>query len=156
MGAGICGHCRAAVLLALLALAAAAPCRPAAAEEEAATTLEVTVSNVRNSRGHIRVAVCTQETFLGPSCPFNGSAPARPGSVTVTVAGVPPGLYAVQVFQDEDDSGHIRRSLLGIPQEGVGFSNDASMRFGAPRFPDAAFRLAPAGGRLSLRLKYFD
>jgi uncharacterized protein (DUF2141 family) len=150
---------RAALLAALfLLIAGLVPVsRPTAAHAESAgTTLYVTVSNVRNSHGHIRLAICTRQTFLGADCPFHASAPAQIGSVTVCVEGVTPGVYAVQAFHDEDDSGRVKLSLLGIPEEGVGFSNVASMGFGAPRFSDAAFQLMPDGGQVSLRLLHFD
>jgi uncharacterized protein (DUF2141 family) len=147
-----------AEMLALPLLAALAPvCWHAAAHaDEARTRLYVTVSNVRNSHGHIRLAVCTPQTFLRADCPFQASAPARVGSVTLCVEDVAPGVYAVQVFHDEDDSGRIRRSFLGIPEEGFGFSNDASVLFGAPHFTDAAFRVTPDGGTVSLHLQHFD
>jgi uncharacterized protein (DUF2141 family) len=124
--------------------------------DQACVTLSVTVSAVTNVHGHIRLAVCTRQTFLGVNCPYVASAPARIGSVTLRVEGVVPGEYAVQAFHDEDDSGHVRRSLLGIPEEGVGFSNDPPLLIGAPHFADAAFRLPPGGAQVSLRLRHFD
>ncbi len=117
--------------------------------------LQVTVSDVHSSRGHIRVAVCTAATFLGPNCPYHGSALATSGSVAVNVDGVPPGTYAVQVFQDEDDSLQIKRTLFGLPEEGIGFSNDVAIVFGPPRFTDAAVRVTAQGRVIGLRLRYF-
>jgi uncharacterized protein (DUF2141 family) len=145
-----------ATLLSLTAVLAPVCWRGAARADETRTTLYITVSNVRNSHGHIRLAVCTPRTFLGTDCPFHASAPAKIGSVTLRVADMAPGVYAVQAFHDEDDSGRIKRSLLGIPEEGVGFSNDVSVRFGAPRFSDAALHLTPGETQVSLRLQHFD
>ena len=145
-----------AVFLSLAAALGAGSWPAAARADSAEGTLQVTVSNVQNSRGHVRLAVCTRETFLRADCPFHGSAPAQVGSVMVKVQGVPPGTYAVQAFHDESDSGQIKLSLLGIPEEGVGFSRDAPIRFAGPSFADAAFQLPPAGGQVSLRLRHFD
>ncbi len=119
-------------------------------------TLEVRVANVRSGRGFVRVAVCPKASFLQPSCPWKGSAPAQSGSVVVTIAGVPPGLYAAQAYQDETDIRSIPRSLFGIPEVGIGFSNDAPFRFGPPRFGDAAFQVGAGGGVIGLRLRYFN
>jgi len=119
-----------------------------------AAKLEIVVAKVRNGNGHVRVAVCSAELFLKDSCQWNGDAKSTPGEVTVTLD-VPPGVWAVQAFQDEDDSGEVTRNLLGIPTEGIGFSNDAPFRFGPPKFADAAFRLGPSGGRIQLNLRYF-
>ncbi len=120
-----------------------------------AATLQVEVTNIRSSLGEILVAVCTRDEFLKPHCTYNARAPAHPGAVTVTVPDVPPGIYAVQAFQDDNNSGQIRRSLLGIPEEGVGFSRDAPFRFGPPSFADAAIDLGPQGGQISFALRYF-
>ncbi len=119
-----------------------------------AATLDVVVAGVRDARGDILVAVCSERRFLQPTCEHAGRAPARPGEVTVRVAGVPPGTWTAQAFHDEDGDGKIGRNVLGIPTEGIGFSNDAKFRFGPPRFSDAAFRLGPAGGRVRFSLRY--
>lgn len=121
-----------------------------------AATLEVAVGNVRNDRGHVRVAVCPQALFLSDKCTLVGAAKARPGEVLVTIPDVPPGIYAAQSFHDENDNDDLDRTLFGLPKEGIGFSNDAPFRFGPPSFGDAAFRLTPAGGRIRFNLRYYN
>jgi len=125
-----------------------------AASVAQAAKLEVVVANVRSGKGRVRVAACSAETFLKASCQWNGEVKAAPGEVMVTLE-VPPGIWAVQAYQDEDGSGKVTRNFLGIPTEGLGFSNDAPFRFGPPKFADAAFRLEPGGGRIRLTLRYF-
>ena len=115
----------------------------------------VTVSGVRDERGTLRVAICTQADFLKPHCPYQGRAPARAGMVVVTINDVPPGIYAAQAYQDANDNGVLDRNWLGWPQEGMGFSNDAPFRFGPPSFADAAFRVSAGGERISFRVRYF-
>ena len=99
----------------------------------AAATLEVQVDNLRPGKGEVLVTVCTEDTFLADHCRYRGRAPARGSEALVTIPGIPPGTYAVQAFQDE-----------------------APFRFGPPSFADAAVQLTPGGGRLRLRLRYFD
>jgi uncharacterized protein (DUF2141 family) len=118
------------------------------------TFLNVVASNVRNSNGHVLAAVCSAAEFLAPQCRYVGKAPAHPGTVTVRVSGIPPGTYAVQVFQDENDNLKIDRNFLGMPKEGIGFSNNAPFRFGPPRFRDAAITLGSQGGTIAVRLRY--
>ncbi len=126
-----------------------------AAAATQAATLEVTVAGIRNDRGDVRVAVCTEAAFLKPTCEHVGRAPAQPGEVTVRIEGVPPGTWAAQAFHDENRNGVIDRNFLGIPTEGLGFSNDAKFNFGPPGFAAAAFQLGPAGGRIRFSLRYF-
>ncbi|HEX2939566.1 MAG TPA: DUF2141 domain-containing protein, partial [Rhodopila sp.] len=109
-------------------------------------SLDIQVSNVRNDKGHVLAAVCTQSQFLTAHCAYVGSVPSRSGEVTVRISGIPPGTYAVQVFQDENDNKAIDRNFIGIPTEGMGFSNDARFHFGPPSFADAAVRIGAAGG----------
>ena len=125
-----------------------------AAVDAAAANLAVTVSNVANAQGQVLVAVCTPETFLRAGCPYTAAEPARPGSVTVVVRNVPPGTYAVQAFHDENRNLDIDRNFLGLPKEGIGFSNDAPMRFGPPRYSDAALAVAEPVTRTALTLRY--
>jgi uncharacterized protein (DUF2141 family) len=118
-------------------------------------TVAVTVSNIRNDKGHVLAAVCTRNEFLSPECAFVGSAPARTGDVTVRVEGVPPGRYAIQVFHDENDNRKIDRNFLGMPKEGMGFSNNAPFRFGPPSYADAEVTIGAGSTTFAVRLRYF-
>lgn len=117
--------------------------------------VEVEVTNVLQARGRIHVDVCTEKTFVTSDCPYSADAPAVIGTTAVTVPGVPPGRYAVQVFHDRDSNGHVNRNFLGIPTEPVGFSNDAPTRFAPPRFADAVFDHGAARQRITLKLRSF-
>ena len=119
-----------------------------------AARLEIVVGNIRSAKGHIRVAVCSADTFLKETCQWHAQGRAAPGEVTVTLD-VPPGTWAAQAYQDETDVGKITRNFFGLPTVGIGFSNDAPFRFGPPSFADAAFRLDAGGGRIRLNLRYF-
>ena len=118
------------------------------------TAVEIVIQNVRNQRGRVHVELCRREEFL-KDCPLSGSAPARAGTVTVRIANVPPGLYAAQAFHDENDNNKVDRGLFGIPKEGVGFSNDAKIKFGPPKFQEAAFDHGVVRQQISFSLRYF-
>lgn len=128
----------------------------AAALAQAAGSITFEVSNVRNARGKVLVAVCRQNQFLKTDCDYNGEAQARPGIVTVIVRDVPAGDYAAQVFHDENGNEETDQGFLGIPKEGVGFSRDARISFGPPRWRDAHFIHAGRPGTLRLRLRYMS
>lgn len=119
-----------------------------------AASLEVVVAGVLNDKGDVRVAVCAEADFLKESCPFVAHVPAHAGEVSLRLE-VPPGVWAAQAFHDENRNGKIDRNLLGIPTEGLGFSNDAPFRFGPPKFADAAFKLAAPAGRIRFSLRHF-
>jgi uncharacterized protein (DUF2141 family) len=127
----------------------------AVALAEATGSITVEVGNVRNSRGHVIVDVCPQDRFLGDSCPYHGEAQARPGATTVVVPHVPPGTYAAQAFHDENNNGEADRGLFGIPKEGVGFSRNARIRLGPPRWRDAVFAHQARPEAIRFDLRYF-
>ena len=123
----------------------------------AGAELDIAVQEVRNDRGHVLVAVCTEDTFLQADCPHTGRAAAAVGEVVVTVRDIPPGTYAVQAFHDENDNAEFDRNLLGVPLEGIGFSNDAPMDFGPPHFEEAAIGIAGGGHHgIRFRMRYLD
>jgi len=118
-----------------------------------AALVEVDVTGVEDARGHVRVALCTRDTFLKTTCPYQGVAEAKTGDTVVTVDDVPPGLYAAQVFHDTTDAGVVHQNLLGIPKEAIGFSNDAPLHARGPRFDDAAFPVEDGLQRITLKLR---
>ena len=118
-----------------------------------AAVVEIAVTGVVQARGHIHVDLCTEDTFLKEDCPYEGSAVATPGSTVVTISGVPPGEYAAQVFHDEHDDGRVHRTVLGIPTEPIGFSNNAPLHLHGPKFKEAAFAVAHDVEHITLRLR---
>jgi len=125
----------------------------AIATPAAATSVEVAVTGVARARGHVRVELCTRDTFLTQDCRYQGAAPAEVGATVVQIPEVPPGVYAAQAFQDETDQGVIHQNFLGVPRERVGFSNDAPLHLRGPRFKDAAFPVGDEVKRITLRLR---
>ncbi len=136
-------------------LAAAAAILVLGAGAARAAVVEVAVNGVEDTRGHVRVELCTRDTFLKQDCPYAGAAPAAVGSTVVKIADVAPGQYAVQAFHDENDTGVVERNFLGVPKEAVGFSNDAPVGLRGPRFADAAFTVERGVERITLKLRRF-
>lgn len=142
-----------ALALSAFALAgAAAPIAPQPAE------VTVVAKNLRNARGVVR-ACLTGQADRFPSC----DDPARSftvvgqasSSVTLIFRDVPPGRYAIALLHDENGNGKADRAVMMIPKEGFGFSRDAKVRFGPPRFGEAAFEVAAgAHEQLAIKMRY--
>jgi uncharacterized protein (DUF2141 family) len=142
---------RRAIAPALAILALSGTILPARAQDPAG--LQVQVSKVRSSRGHVRVDLCAQAEFL-KDCVHGGAAPAVEGTTMVTVPGLPPGVYAVQAYHDENDNHEVDRRF-GIPKEGVGFSNDPMIRVAPPSFGSAAFSYPGGPYTVRVRLRHY-
>jgi len=120
-----------------------------------AADISITIHGVPSNRGIVLATLCSKENFLQPICPWRGRAPAQQGDVHITLSGVPPGIYAVQAFHDENGNGHLDTNFLGIPKEAMGFSNDAPMHFGPPDFAVASFRVGATPVAVSFSLKKY-
>lgn len=117
-------------------------------------TLRIEVTNVRNATGKVHVDVCHQAEFL-KDCRIISEVKAVTGTTVITIGGLAPGNYGVQVTHDENGNGKVDRGLFGIPKEGVGFSNDAPIRFGPPKWADAVFGVN-GDKTISLKMRYFS
>lgn len=134
-----------------MALAATLLCAASAAQ---AGTLTVRITNVRNARGDVHVDACPEALFLKDDCPYAAAVPAHEGTTTVTLRGLPAGTYAIQAFHDENMNHRVDRALFGIPKEGVGFSNDAPIHLGPPKWQDAAFDFDGGDQQITLKMRY--
>lgn len=126
-----------------------------AAEATGAAPITVTVANVRSAQGRVHVALCPKDKFLGTSCPFESSVPAQPGTISITFAAVPPGDYAAQAFQDENGNQKVDQNFIGMPKEGIGFSRDARVIMGPPKWADAMFVHDGRPQAIHFSLRYF-
>jgi uncharacterized protein (DUF2141 family) len=121
---------------------------------EPMNVLRVAVAGIKNPSGHVRVDVCPVSDFL-KDCRYGGAAPSTPGVTTVIVKDLPPGTYAVQAYQDRNDNHSVDRNFLGLPTEGVGFSNDAPIGLHPPDFNSASFSYGGGDQTISFKLRHF-
>lgn len=66
--------------------------------------------------------------------------PANVQKLTVELD-LPPGEYAVTVYEDLNSNHNLDHNLIGIPREPVGVSNNPPARLGPPRFSKSSFHL---------------
>jgi uncharacterized protein (DUF2141 family) len=128
-----------------------------AAATASAADLTVKVKDVRDDAGSVLISVYdNQDNFLKPAlAKWKQKVQASKGEVTFVFHDVPPGTYAAASFQDEDNSGKLKTSSLGVPTEGFGFSNDAQGSGGPPKFAQAAFDFdGKADKTISFSLNY--
>ncbi len=67
--------------------------------------------------------------------------PIKDNKVSFTFENLPYGDYAISVHHDEDNNGKVNSNLIGIPNEGLGSSNDAKGFMGPPSFDKAKITL---------------
>jgi len=140
-------------LAALIALGAA-PLLTGAALPSAHVT--VTVDDMRSAKGQV-LACLTARPDSFPDCSSDPHAITRkvPASATTQLdfGQVPDGRYAIALIHDENNNGKLDKRLM-IPREGFGFSRDAPVRMGPPRFDKAAFAVEGVSEHLTIRMRY--
>jgi uncharacterized protein (DUF2141 family) len=125
-----------------------------AAQTAVGQDLEVTVKNIKNSKGVLVIGLFgSEKTFTKQ--PVKAEMPkAEAGTLKVLFKNIQLGEYAVSIFHDANENGVLDMNFMGIPKEGFGFSNDAMGVFGPPTFTKAKFSW-PESRMVSVTMKYF-
>ncbi len=152
-----------ASVLALTLIAAAPPggdptAAPCSADTPAAMPrLYATVTGARKVAGNITFTLYgpRPEAFLA----HQGSIALTRVMLTSTEATAcfaisTPGSYAVAVYHDQNNNHHFDRTLIGLPAEGYGFSNNPAVVFRPPSFGAARFQVQPGDNHVTIRLSY--
>lgn len=125
-----------------------------------AQALTIEFTELRNGTGFLAVSIFSKEQIKA----FPGEADKAARSyyislegrteLTLTVDDLAPTTYAIAVMHDEDGDRKMKTNLVGIPQEGFGFSNNPKVFFGAPAFKRAEFDPRDTSS-INIKLKYF-
>ncbi len=105
--------------------------------------LEAAILNVKPGEGYLRVELHdSAATYLSRDdlTPFRRVAIAADSErMILRFDAVPPGRYAISMYQDLNNNRQLDSNMLGIPKEPFGFSNNHPVRFGPPSFESASF-----------------
>jgi len=124
------------------------------AASSAKAQLEITVKNIKNDKGNVRVGIFTgKDTFL-KNAAYGKVVKARKNELTVIFDDLPPGKYGVSVIHDENENGELDSNMIGIPREGFGFANDAMGTFGPPGFEKASITVETQKVSINITMKY--
>ena len=141
---------------------AAALVEPAKADSAAATaapsstgTLSVRVGNVDPRGGVLRLGLYDAQRY-----PDDNSAPvasadvrAQAGETVIVLHDIPPGIYAIEAYQDINSNDRMDTSWIGLPQEPFGFSRDARPHFHKPHFGNVQFAVVAGQNVQELHLQ---
>lgn len=118
--------------------------------------LSLQVNAVRSDKGAIRIALHDGAAgFPGQRKPVAVQAVrADSAGVRIVFAGLAAGEYAATLFHDEDGDEKLGANLVGMPTEGIAFSNDATGSFGPASFEDARFVMPTEDHAISVTITY--
>ena len=104
--------------------------------------LRVHITNIEEIKGKARIAVFTDAIHFKKKVYPIDSAIVQIKSNTVShIFNLDEGLYAVAVYQDGNNDGQLNKRSMGIPVEGIGFSNFSKRKLKPPNFKESSFLL---------------
>ncbi|MEY4055933.1 MAG: hypothetical protein RL519_1268 [Pseudomonadota bacterium] len=120
------------------------------------TEVSVIVTGLRNAKGQVLACLTAQPKGF-PDCRKDPAARQAivPAAATVRIdfGPVPAGRYAISLIHDENANRKMDMALI-MPKEGYGFSRDAAVTMGPPKFDKAAFEVAGAAVEQRARMRY--
>jgi len=140
----------ACALIALCFGGAANAADPAPATAPA--TLTVTIHNISDAGGDIRMGVYDEANFAAKDgTPVaRKKSHARGATMSFTFDAIPPGTYGAKVLQDINQNGQFDMGMKGI--EPFGFSDDPEIKGGLPPFNDVKFTVSPGNNSIDITL----
>jgi uncharacterized protein (DUF2141 family) len=103
--------------------------------------VEVTVKNIQELKGTIRMAVYSGEDNFMQKELTSKDVKVTGKEVVVVFENVKAGEYAISTYHDVDNNKELNTGFMGIPKEPYGFSNDARGTFGPPTYEKAKFKV---------------
>ena len=117
--------------------------------------LNVVFTGLANNAGKVRIALVNTKAGFEDEQKY-GFRLAEVGVKELkaehTFSDIPPGIYAIKAFHDQNGDKKHNRGLFGQPLEPYGFSNNVRGIFGAPPFERTTFRLGADGAEISIKL----
>jgi len=128
-------------------------------EAAAPAAIQVTVENVRSSKGLITAVLYNDnpDTFLKRGARLDRiRVDAHKGETLLCLQAPASGRYTVAIYHDENGNKEFDRNFLGIPTEGYGFSQNPGFRFGKPDIEETLFTIDGDKTDLRISVLYLD
>jgi len=141
----------------LLTACASAVAVTAEAPATGSATIQVTVENVRNSKGLITAVLYGDDpdTFLKKGARLDRiRVEAQQGETILCLKAPATGRYTVALYHDENGNKEFDRNFIGIPSEGYGFSNNPGFRLGKPEQEETLFTVQDSLTSLRISILY--
>lgn len=112
--------------------------------------LTVNISGLNNNKGQILFQLLdeNEKELKGIRGEIKGN------KCTIAIDGLKSGKYAFRYFHDENNNSKMDKTMVGIPKEGFGFSNNAKGNFGPPAFEKQLFDIK-ANTKMACIITYF-
>ena len=100
-------------------------------------SLEMEINNLQSNNGPLYIRILDENE----NPVIVGTSPVINYSARISFDSISPGKYAIQFFHDENENQNMDFSLIGIPKEKFGSSNNVKPILGPPKFEKMLFNL---------------
>jgi len=100
-------------------------------------SLEMEINNLQSNNGPLYIRILDENE----NPVIVGTSPVINYSARISFDSISPGKYAIQFFHDENENQKMDFSLIGIPKEKFGSSNNVKPILGPPKFEKMLFSL---------------
>ena len=100
-------------------------------------SLEMEINNLQSNNGPLYIRILDENE----NPVIVGTSPVINYSAGISFDSISPGKYAIQFFHDENENQKMDFSLIGIPKEKFGSSNNVKPILGPPKFEKMLFNL---------------
>jgi len=121
------------------------------------TKLIIQVGQLKSNQGEVAVTLYPSDShrFMAPRGKLMRVRVKATTPVTNACFYLPqPDTYAVAVYHDVNANRDFDRNVVGLPDEGFGFSNNPPTKIGVPTFEAARFRAGAGDTTLRIRMRY--
>ncbi|MDO8411750.1 MAG: DUF2141 domain-containing protein [Phenylobacterium sp.] len=119
--------------------------------------ISVVVTGVAPIQGEVAVTLYPDNArrFLAPKGKLLRARVKATPRVTEVCFWVPePAYYAIAIYHDANVDHDFNRTIVGMPAEGFGFSNNAPTRVGLPSFESVRFRAGAGTTQVPISMRY--
>jgi uncharacterized protein (DUF2141 family) len=104
-------------------------------------SVKLTISNIEEKKGFIRIGIYNSaDKFPEKGKAFkNYSLKVDNNTILTTISNLPSGYYSIALYHDENLDKECNLNFIGIPKEGIGFSNNIKPITSAPSFDETKF-----------------
>jgi uncharacterized protein (DUF2141 family) len=124
----------------------------AAAADPAKAQLTLTVTDIKEHKGALMVAIYDQAGYDADKQVAAGMIPVTGDTATATYE-LPAGQYGIKMFHDVNGNGQMDTNPFGMPIEPYAFSNNAPAQFGPAKWDAAKFDVAVPATTQTVKLQ---
>ncbi|MGB0909945.1 MAG: DUF2141 domain-containing protein [Nitrospirales bacterium] len=119
--------------------------------------ISVFIQGLRNNQGTIKAKLYgdnPDDFLVSGKKLYTRRVPAQQQSLPLCLYAPKPGYYAIVIHHDENGNKKLDQNWIGLPIEGVGFSNNPELLLAPPNHKDVTFQVQDRPVTIDIQLHY--